>query len=37
MNLIEKGIKKGLIKIDESGKFITYIYQNKKRNYNNPE
>ena len=37
MNLIEQGIKEGLIKFDESGKFITYIHQNKKRNYKNPE
>jgi type I restriction-modification system DNA methylase subunit len=37
MNLIEAGIEKGLIKFDEDRNFITYIYQNKKRNYNNPE
>ncbi|RLD48585.1 MAG: restriction endonuclease subunit M, partial [Bacteroidetes bacterium] len=37
MNLIETGIKKGLIKFDENKNFITYIHQNKKRNYNNPE
>ncbi len=37
MNLIEQGIKEGLIKFDESGKFITYMHQNKKRNYKNPE
>ena len=37
MNLIEKGIEKGLISFDNERKFITYIYQNKKRNYNNPE
>ncbi|WP_457618973.1 N-6 DNA methylase [Lutibacter sp.] len=37
MNLIEQGIKEGLIKFDESGNFITYIHQNKKRNYRNPE
>ena len=37
MNLIETGIEKRLIKFDEERNFITYIYQNKKRNYNNPE
>lgn len=37
MNLIETGIEKGLIQFDEERNFITYIHQNKKRNYNNPE
>lgn len=37
MNLIDKGIELGLIKFDEEQTFITYIHQNKKRNYNNPE
>ncbi|MCX6302611.1 MAG: N-6 DNA methylase [Bacteroidia bacterium] len=37
MNLIEKGIEKGLIRFDEEKNFITYIHPNKKRNYNNPE
>jgi len=37
MNLIDTGIAKGLIKFDEDQNFITYIHQNKKRNYNNPE
>ena len=37
MNLIEQGIAKGLIKFDEDRKYITYIHQNKKRNYSNPE
>lgn len=36
MNLIAEGIKKGLISFDEEQKFITYIHQNKKRNYTNP-
>ncbi len=31
------GIEKGLIRFDENQDFITYIHQNKKRNYNNPE
>jgi len=37
MNLIDTGIEKGLIRFDEDQNFITYIQQNKKRNYNNPE
>lgn len=37
MNLIDKGIAKGLIRFDEDQNFVTYIHQNKKRNYNNPE
>jgi len=37
MSLIEKGIAKGLIKFDPEKNFITYLHQNKKRSYNNPE
>lgn len=37
MSLINVGIKQGLISIDKETNYITYIYQNKKRNYNNPE
>jgi type I restriction enzyme M protein len=37
MNLIELGIKKDLISFDSEKKYITYIEQNKKRNYSNPE
>lgn len=37
MNIIEKGIQKGLIAFDEERKKITYIYQGKTRNYTNPE
>lgn len=37
MNLIDKGIEKGLIRFNEDKNVITYIHQNKKRNYNNPE
>ena len=37
MTLIDTGIEKGLIRFDEDQNFITYIYQNKKRNYKNPE
>lgn len=37
MNLIQEGIDKGLIKFDDEQKYITYIHQNKRRNYGNPE
>lgn len=37
MNLIETGIEKGLVKFDEERNFITYIHQNKKRNFSNLE
>jgi type I restriction-modification system DNA methylase subunit len=37
MNLIDKGIEKGLIRFNDDRNFVTYIHQNKKRNYNNPE
>lgn len=37
MNLIDKGIEKGLIRFNEDKSTITYVHQNKKRNYNNPE
>jgi len=37
MNLIDIGIDNGLIRFDENRDYNTYIYQNKKRNYNNPE
>lgn len=37
MNLIETGIENGLIRFSEDRNFITYIHQNKKRNYSNPE
>jgi type I restriction enzyme M protein len=37
MNLLEKGIEKKIIRFDEDRNFVTYIHQNKKRNYNNPE
>ena len=36
-DLIEEGIKRGLIAFDENKEFITYLYQNKKRKYTNPE
>lgn len=37
MNLIQEGIAKNLIKFDEEEKYVTYVHQNKRRNYSNPE
>ncbi|WP_199325078.1 hypothetical protein [Phormidium sp. FACHB-1136] len=37
MSLISQGIAKGLIKLDDEQKYITYVHQGKKRNYANPE
>jgi len=37
MDIIQKGIKQGLITFDEEKKYITYVHQDKKRNYTNPE
>jgi type I restriction enzyme M protein len=37
MELIQQGIEKGLISFDSDQKQITYIYQNKRRSYTNPE
>ena len=37
MNLTQEGIDKRLIKFDDEQKYITYIHQNKRRNFGNPE
>jgi type I restriction enzyme M protein len=37
MTTIERGIKEGLISFGDERKMITYLHQNKKRNYENPE
>ena len=37
MNLIQDGIKLGLIRFDDELKYITYIHQNKTRKYQDPE
>lgn len=37
MDYIEEGIKRKLISFDEEKKYITYVFQNKKRSYQNPE
>ncbi len=37
MDLIQQGIAKGLIKFDDKQKYITYVHQNKRRNFSNPE
>ncbi len=36
-NLIEIGLQKELIKFSDDKGFITYVHQNKKRSFNNPE
>ena len=36
-NLLEEGLERGLIRFDEDKNFITYVHQNKKRNFTNPE
>lgn len=37
MSLIETGLAQGYIRFDADRKYITYVFQNKKRNYTNPE
>lgn len=37
MDLIAEGIKKKLIRIEDGGKYIVYVDQDKRRNYANPE
>lgn len=37
MNLLSQGIKQGLVVLSEDEKTITYIHQNKTRNFTNPE
>ncbi len=37
MTIIDEGVAKGYISFDPEQKYITYLNQNKKRNYTNPE
>ncbi len=37
MNLIAEGIKQKLIKFEDDGKYVVYLHQAKRRNYDNPE
>lgn len=37
MDFITEGIKKELIKLEDDGKYIVYLHQAKRRNYENPE
>lgn len=37
MSLINKGIQRKLIKLSEDNKQVTYLHQQKRRNYTNPE
>jgi hypothetical protein len=36
-SLIEQGIAKNLIRLEDGNKYIVYIHQNKRRSYTNPE
>ena len=36
-DLISEGLKQGLIRFEDDGKYIVYLNQNKRRNYQNPE
>jgi hypothetical protein len=36
-NLIIQGVRKKLIALDDEGKYIIYLNENKRRNYSNPE
>lgn len=36
-SLLQQGIKEKLIRFDNKTNYITYMYQEKRRNYNNPE
>src|SRR5215213_933435 len=37
MDILQKAIKQSLISFDEEQKYITYVRQNKRRNFQNPE
>ena len=37
MDIIEQGIEKGYISLDDDQKYIRYNYQNKRRSFSNPE
>jgi type I restriction enzyme M protein len=37
VELIDQGIKPKLVRIEENGKYIEYLHQQKRRNYENPE
>jgi type I restriction enzyme M protein len=37
MDILQKAVEQNLISFDDDRKFITYVHQNKKRNFHNPE
>lgn len=37
MDLVAEGIKQRLIRLEDDGKYIVYLHQQKRRNYSNPE
>lgn len=37
MDLLTEGLKQNLIRLEDNGKYIVYLHQKKRRNYENPE
>ncbi len=37
MNIIDEGLNQKLIRFEDDGKYIVYLPQAKRRNYENPE
>lgn len=37
MDLITNGVKQRHIRLEDDGKYIVYLHQNKRRNFSNPE
>ena len=37
MDLIAEGVKRQLIRLEDDGKYIVYLHQNKRRNFSTPE
>jgi type I restriction enzyme M protein len=36
-NLLDQGIEQKLIRLEDDGKYVVYLHQNKRRNFDNPE
>lgn len=36
-NLIAQGISQKLIRLEDNNKYVVYVHQNKRRNFDNPE
>ena len=37
MDMLTEGLKQNLIRLEDNGKYIVYLHQKKRRNYENPE